>query len=207
MPNPVQRSACDRCHAQKLRCSRSPHGGPCIRCAKVKAVCTWTPSTRRQSEQLSSKPPNLQESSIATPTYDHGNGIESMTPLNTSFPAVQTEFDFSALSTCPLPDLQSREDAASTWQYRFNQEWAMLSAELRSPPDDGIVRTGPGTPSAESQETQNLRLSTIRGLSDLNLKCLHFRPRYLNLRLLYHNLIAGKTKTSRSTRLFSYHSV
>jgi hypothetical protein len=208
MPNPVQRSACDRCHGQKLRCSRSGHGGPCIRCTKVKAVCTWTPSTRRQSEQLSSKPPTLQQSSIATlgnsPTYDDGNGIESMRPLNTSFPAVQTELDLSAFSTCPLPDnpttatwsdptfvdfvsgssstcalsnasptadpyLQS-EDAASTWQYRFNEEWAMLSAEQKSPPGDGTVRTCPSTPRAMSQEIQNLPLSTIRGLSDLNVE-------------------------------------
>ena len=115
MPNPVQRSACDRCHGQKLHCSRSGHGGPCIRCTKVKSVCTWTPSTCRQSEKLNSKPPNLQESSIATlgssPMYDDGNGIESMTPLITSFPTLQTEFDFSALSTCPMPD----NPATATW--------------------------------------------------------------------------------------------
>ncbi|KAF1980470.1 hypothetical protein BU23DRAFT_576400 [Bimuria novae-zelandiae CBS 107.79] len=192
----------------KLRCSRAGHGGPCIRCTKVKAVCTWTPSTRRQSVQLSSKPPNFPESSVATashsPTYDNGNGIESMTPLNASFPAIQTEFDFSALSTCPLPDnltaatwsgptfgdlvsgssstgaishasptidpyLQSGA-GASTWQYRFNQEWAMLSAEQQSPPDDGIVRNCPETLRIKSQGTQDLRLSTIRGLSDLNVE-------------------------------------
>lgn len=204
MPNPVQRSACDRCHGQKLRCSRSGHGGPCIRCTKVQAVCTWTPSTRRQREQLSSKRSNFQESPIttrgSTPTYDDGNGIESMRPLNTA----QTEFDFSALGTCPLPEnpttatwsnpafvdlvsgfssssalsnasptadayLQSG-DPTSTWQHRFNQEWAMLSAEQQSPPDDAIVQTCPGIPRAKSQETQNLRLSTIRELSDLNVE-------------------------------------
>lgn len=46
----------------------------------------------------------------------------------------------------------------------------MLSAEQQSPPDDGIVRPCTGTPRAKSQETQNLRLSTIRGLSDLNVE-------------------------------------
>lgn len=207
LPNPVQRSACDRCHGQKLRCSRSGHGGPCIRCTKVKAVCTWTPSTRRQSEPLSSKLPNLQGSSIATPgnspTYDDGDGIQSMMPLNTPF-TFQTEFDFSALSTCPLPDNTTTAtwsgptfvdldsgfsstsvlsnasptadpylqpgNTASTWQYRFNQEWAMLSAEQQSPQGGGIVRPCTGTPRAKSQEIQNLRLSTIRGLSDLNVE-------------------------------------
>ncbi|KAJ5613798.1 hypothetical protein N7528_007452 [Penicillium herquei] len=207
MPNPVQRSACDRCHAQKLRCSRSGHGGPCIRCGKVKAVCTWTPSTRRQSERRNPKLPNLQESSIATPgsspTYDDGNGIQSMTPLNASFP-VQPEFDFNALSTCPMPEnsttatwsgltfvdidsgfssscalsnasptadpyLQSGS-IANNWQYRFNEEWAMLSAEQQSPGDDGMMRPCTGIPRPKAHETQNLRLSTIRGLSDLNVE-------------------------------------
>ena len=46
----------------------------------------------------------------------------------------------------------------------------MLSAEQQSPPDHGNVRTCPGTPRAKSQETQNLRLSTIRDLSDLNVE-------------------------------------
>ncbi|KAJ6014695.1 hypothetical protein N7540_009286 [Penicillium herquei] len=207
MPNPVQRSACDRCHGQKLRCSRSGHEGPCIRCGKVKAVCTWTPSTRRQSERLNSKLPTLQESSIAapgnSPTYDDGNGIQSMTPLNAPFP-VQPDFDFSALSTCPMPEnpttatwsgltfvdldsgfssscalsnasptadpyLQSG-NAANTWQYRFNEEWAMLSTEQQSPPDDGMMQPCTGIPRPKSQELQNLRLNTIRGLSDLNVE-------------------------------------
>lgn len=76
-------------------------------------------------------------------------------------------YDLSNASSTADSCLQSR-DAASTWQYRFNQEWAMLSAEQQSPLDDGILQTRPGTPRAKSHE--DLRLSTIRGLSDLNIE-------------------------------------
>ncbi|WYZ42549.1 hypothetical protein EsH8_VI_000248 [Colletotrichum jinshuiense] len=63
MPPPLQRSACDRCHAQKLRCIRpaghsvgnfnnhsngsSAGGASCVRCIKNKSVCNWSPSLRR----------------------------------------------------------------------------------------------------------------------------------------------------------------
>ncbi|KAI2638710.1 hypothetical protein GGS26DRAFT_542654 [Hypomontagnella submonticulosa] len=46
MPHPIQRSACDRCHGQKLKCTRASSGGACVRCAKARAVCTWSPSLR-----------------------------------------------------------------------------------------------------------------------------------------------------------------
>ncbi|KAJ5726665.1 uncharacterized protein N7483_008022 [Penicillium malachiteum] len=87
------------------------------------------------------------------------------------------DLDSGFSSSCALsnasptadPYLQSG-NAANTWQYRFNEEWAMLSAEQQSPPDDGMMRPCAGIPRPKSQETQNLRLSTIRGLSDLNVE-------------------------------------
>lgn len=45
MAKPNQRHACDRCHGQKLRCIHSG-GGPCVRCAKAKATCSWSQSLR-----------------------------------------------------------------------------------------------------------------------------------------------------------------
>ena len=40
----LKRSACDRCHGQKLRCPRNPgdegFGKPCIRCQRAGAICT-----------------------------------------------------------------------------------------------------------------------------------------------------------------------
>ncbi|PLN76262.1 hypothetical protein BDW42DRAFT_23535 [Aspergillus taichungensis] len=43
MARPNQRHACDRCHGQKLRCIHSG-SGPCARCAKAKATCSWSKS-------------------------------------------------------------------------------------------------------------------------------------------------------------------
>ena len=215
MPNPVQRSACDRCHGQKLRCTRSGHGGACVRCIKVKAVCTWTPSTRRQSEHLRAESLNRRGPPVATPDSspprDENTGMETMgttTPLNAPFPVVQADFDFSGFGTCLLQGNPTATtwsgptfvdptsgtsgssstralsaaspastsylpsgDAIASWQCRFNQEWAMLSAEQQSLQDDGgNVRTRQGTPAVKPHEPQNLPLDTIRGLSDLNVE-------------------------------------
>ncbi|GKT63165.1 hypothetical protein ColTof4_05245 [Colletotrichum tofieldiae] len=69
MPPPLQRSACDRCHAQKLRCTRpaglpvgssSDHNGKggggsiasCARCVKSRSDCTWSPSLRRPKRNI-----------------------------------------------------------------------------------------------------------------------------------------------------------
>lgn len=102
-------------------------------------------------------PDNSTTATLSGPTFvDLVSGSSSACALSNASPTAD-------------PYLQSG-DAASTWQYRFNQEWVMLSAEQKSPPDDGIVRTCPGTPRTKSQETQNLRLSTIRELSDLNVE-------------------------------------
>lgn len=207
MPNPVLRSACDRCHDQKLRCARSGHTGACHRCTKAKAVCTWTPS-RRRSEQRSSTLPNVQQAAIGTlgssPAYHAGTTVQPASLLNTAFQPVQIQFDFNALDMCPLPEDPTRsswsdpalatlvsgststqalsnasptadfymetEDNTSTWQYRFNQEWAMLSAEQLSPPHDGIAATSPAAPAAKSPESRDLPLSSIRSLSDLNVE-------------------------------------
>lgn len=68
-----------------------------------------------------------------------------------------------------MADIYSQSgDTGSTWQYRFNQEWAMLTAEQQSPPEDEIVRTGPRVSEAKIQETQ--KLSSIHRLSELNVE-------------------------------------
>lgn len=181
MPNPVQRSACDRCHGQKLRCARSGHAGPCIRCTKVKAICTWTPSARRQSQK--------QLNICISPTGSDENGIE--TPFHAPHTVVQPQFDFAAFSmldnpttpawpgstlvdfisgsssASPTADTCVQQSGESTWQYRSNQEWAMLSAQQQSPPEDRIVPSCLDS-RVNPQETQRLQLLAIRGLSDLN---------------------------------------
>ena len=131
--------------------------------------------------------------------------MEGATPLNTSFPVVQADFDFSGFGTCLLQgnptastwsgatfvdptsgSSSSRAlsaaspastsylpsgDTITSWQCRFNQEWALLSAEQHALQDDGgNAHTRQGTPGAKPPNPQNLPLDTIRGLSELNVE-------------------------------------
>lgn len=52
--DPRLRKACDRCHAQKLGCQRSPGTRKCVRCTKADKPCTWSISlrNRRNSTRL-----------------------------------------------------------------------------------------------------------------------------------------------------------
>ncbi|CZR60924.1 uncharacterized protein PAC_10820 [Phialocephala subalpina] len=52
MRQQIQRYSCDRCHGQKVRCTRAETGGMCVRCEKAKAKCTWSPSQRKQRKDI-----------------------------------------------------------------------------------------------------------------------------------------------------------
>ena len=41
-----RRSACDRCHSHKLRCSKATGTGSCERCLKLRAQCIFSPTMR-----------------------------------------------------------------------------------------------------------------------------------------------------------------
>jgi hypothetical protein len=44
MPGPVRfRQACDRCHGQKLRCTKQQGSSTCTRCARAGAICVFSP--------------------------------------------------------------------------------------------------------------------------------------------------------------------
>lgn len=40
------RSACDRCHSQKLKCRKLPSNGQCARCVKAQTACVFSPANR-----------------------------------------------------------------------------------------------------------------------------------------------------------------
>lgn len=46
-PNPPNRQACDRCHAQKLRCQHRGGEGACSRCSRSNTACVFSPRQRR----------------------------------------------------------------------------------------------------------------------------------------------------------------
>lgn len=46
-----RRSACDRCHSQKLRCPRRPGQDICDRCSKARASCAYSPFRQKKLPQ------------------------------------------------------------------------------------------------------------------------------------------------------------
>ncbi|OTA93979.1 hypothetical protein M434DRAFT_11202 [Hypoxylon sp. CO27-5] len=107
MPHPIQRSACDRCHGQKLRCMRTASGGACVRCVKARATCTWSPSLRcKRNGSKSEIPDNLSDGQNGI--TDNLNGLnprnnvdEGHAPLISvpvdvlcQFPRPETDFNF-----------------------------------------------------------------------------------------------------------------
>ena len=47
-----QRSACDRCHGQKLRCPKSEHSTACTRCLRAGATCVFGGPARARADSL-----------------------------------------------------------------------------------------------------------------------------------------------------------
>lgn len=53
----LERLACDRCHRQKLRCSRASHSSrACQRCVKAGERCTYSPPLRLGRPAIGSRP-------------------------------------------------------------------------------------------------------------------------------------------------------
>ncbi|KUJ12535.1 uncharacterized protein LY89DRAFT_673497 [Mollisia scopiformis] len=52
----AKRFACDRCHDQKLRCTRPQENEPCVRCAKAGVVCNVSAAQRTGRPRKSSGP-------------------------------------------------------------------------------------------------------------------------------------------------------
>ncbi|KFZ16838.1 hypothetical protein V502_04870 [Pseudogymnoascus sp. VKM F-4520 (FW-2644)] len=77
------RIACERCHAQKLRCPRDDSNhGPCTRCQKAGAVCIFSPSLRGRSTPSTGQnptkenPPKRQKKPM--PAKPPASGAEDM---------------------------------------------------------------------------------------------------------------------------------
>lgn len=82
-----KRSACDRCHGQKLRCIRQPGTEVCARCAKARAECIYSPANRvlrpetKQSHATTNTPQQSLDS-IPTPAATH----IPLTPMGVAMP-------------------------------------------------------------------------------------------------------------------------
>lgn len=51
MPRGPTRSACDRCHSQKLRCPKAPGSSICTRCSRLGVTCVFSPRGRASAPQ------------------------------------------------------------------------------------------------------------------------------------------------------------
>lgn len=66
----VLRSACNRCHAQKLSCQRKD-GGPCARCVKANTTCASSASQRnRRGRSLAKQPSRVVKDSMLQSKLD-----------------------------------------------------------------------------------------------------------------------------------------
>ncbi|RLL93810.1 hypothetical protein CFD26_103306 [Aspergillus turcosus] len=66
--DPRLRKACDRCHAQKLGCQRSPGARKCVRCTKANKPCSWSISLRNRRSST-----RLKDSSNQTNALEKGH--------------------------------------------------------------------------------------------------------------------------------------
>jgi len=70
-----KRSACDRCHSQKLRCLKRTDVDGCIRCHKARATCIFSPSLRkfRSPDANDFGAPPVEMSGVPMPDIALGN--------------------------------------------------------------------------------------------------------------------------------------
>ncbi|KAL2069411.1 hypothetical protein VTL71DRAFT_14090 [Oculimacula yallundae] len=75
-PTPVKRFACDRCHDQKLRCTRPQDGEPCVRCQRAGVFCNVSAAQRtgRPRKSSNNRPqPERKTTSNAPSSVTGGN--------------------------------------------------------------------------------------------------------------------------------------
>ena len=87
-----RRSACDRCHSQKLRCPKRQGTDTCDRCMKSGASCVYSPFRQKKEPQgagsstdshtpLSNVCPGKDNGNIKISTHQSGNKRKRITPL------------------------------------------------------------------------------------------------------------------------------
>jgi hypothetical protein len=68
------RSACYRCHSQKLRCVQARGQNDCVRCSRVGAVCVTRPSKRvRQGKSTATRKERVSSEALSACNSSHGS--------------------------------------------------------------------------------------------------------------------------------------
>ncbi|KAL4783165.1 hypothetical protein BJX76DRAFT_358300 [Aspergillus varians] len=183
MARPTQRHACDRCHGQKLRCIHT-ESGPCLRCTRAKATCSWSQSLR--SNQPKKQNTRMCETAFV-PIQTTNEHVDPNTPplgvhmsqppsappvdmdLNLLHNAVQSEGDIQTTADWMWPAIENcsiQTTPPVNWQQAFNQEWAMMASQNPV----GMTDASPRPPVSHTVDTPKTvcLLPTIRELSELN---------------------------------------
>lgn len=85
-PSPVKRLACDRCHDQKLRCTRPQEGETCVRCQRAGVLCNVSLAQRtgrpRKSSNNQPKPERTTGSNASgSATRSSSQDVEKRTGI------------------------------------------------------------------------------------------------------------------------------
>lgn len=86
----VKRFACDRCHDQKLRCTRPQENEPCVRCAKAGVNCNVSAAQRTGRPRKSSGPRNGSDKGRKSPTTMDGGASENGSSKGSELVRVQS---------------------------------------------------------------------------------------------------------------------
>lgn len=123
------RLACDRCHAQKLRCRREWSGGGCVRCIKAKVQCVSSPSLRvRRGEDSHHR----QQRSAQKPA---ANSSSSGPVAQTGLPDDQPTSSSATEDLSALMDLDPSANSISDFEASlFDFSWTTNAPAASSAP-------------------------------------------------------------------------
>ncbi|KAL5043107.1 hypothetical protein BDW71DRAFT_130198 [Aspergillus fruticulosus] len=174
MARPNQRHACDRCHGQKLRCIHTA-SGPCLRCTKAKATCSWSQSLRsnrpkKQDTSTQHTDENAQFSSNPAWAVPTGRYPSPTSQESDSHDLAQTEAGVEATVDWMWPtvtDGSFQSAAPENWQQAFDQEWAMMASQHAA----SVTETSPGLPASDGLDSPQTTciFAMISELSQLNI--------------------------------------
>ena len=135
------RLACDRCRAQKLRCTQdkdSTNSSTCQRCHRAKVQCIYSPRTRSGNHTKRNVPSNT----VKLPTNDRkrkkqnlensDNPVESASRMDGhQLPILNDDFGAEQLLTTEYPDHQ--------WMHYENSDLSSLSSRLDNSHHEGFT--------------------------------------------------------------------
>ncbi|EKD16679.1 uncharacterized protein L3040_001418 [Drepanopeziza brunnea f. sp. 'multigermtubi'] len=105
--SPVKRLACDRCHDQKLRCTRPQDGEPCVRCQRAGVLCNVSVAQRtgRPRKSSNNRPQDERKTTPNRSSSATGGSLENRDKKMGITRTKSTEsMSEGSFDSTPLPD-------------------------------------------------------------------------------------------------------